>query len=161
MTVDTVDLVLVEALQKDGTEMVGTGTGDGLDRSNTLLCNRGRIVAEDELGSSTGEFGQTGDGEVLVVDRLVCDEIRLRLFYRGQNVGLAVVVTVCANTEVDFLIVGIGFVGRGQLENAVVRRMREEGGQQRTRDGQERERDERIYLRILRSLWDGAPNSES
>ena len=120
LSVDAKGLVLVESLEEDGTKVVGTGTGDGLDGSYALLGNGWGVGAEDKLGSSVCEFGKTGDGEVFVVDSLVCDEVCLCLFNGRKNVRLAVVVTVCANTEIDFFVVGVGLVGSGQLEDAVV-----------------------------------------
>lgn len=48
--------------------MVGTGAGNGLDASNAFIRDRGGVAAQDKTGSSRGEFWETGDGKILVVD---------------------------------------------------------------------------------------------
>lgn len=122
LTLDAEGLVLVETLEEDGTKVIGTGTGDGLDGSNTLFGDSWGVGAEDKLGSGTGKLGETSDGKVLVVNGLVGDEVGLSLLDGWKNIGLAVVVTVGTDTEVDLLVVGVGLVGSGQLEDAVVRK---------------------------------------
>lgn len=75
LPLDTEGLVLVESLKEDCAKVISTGTGDGLDRGHTLLGDSWRVGTENELGSCAGEFGKTGDIKILVIDRLVCDEI--------------------------------------------------------------------------------------
>lgn len=113
---------MVETLEEDGTQMVGTGTGDSLNRSNTLLGDGWRVGAEDELGGGASELGKTSDVEVFVIDGLVCDQVGLGFFDGREDVWLAVVITVCTNTEVDLLVVGVGLVGSGQLEDTALRK---------------------------------------
>lgn len=120
LSLDAEVLVLIETLEEDGAKMVGTGAGDGLDGGDAVLGDGGGVGTKDELGSSTGEFWQTSDVEVFMVDRLVGNEIGLRFLDRGKHVRLAIVVTVGTDAEVDLLGVRVGLVRGGQLENAVV-----------------------------------------
>ncbi|KAI3483211.1 hypothetical protein L1887_53991 [Cichorium endivia] len=67
-------LVLVESLEEDSTQMVGTGSRDGLNGSDALLGDRRRVGAEDELGGGICELGQTaraGDDESAERDPMV------------------------------------------------------------------------------------------
>lgn len=58
----------VVALEEGATDAEGTGTGDGLGDSDTVLSERSRVRAVGELESSLGELGDTGDASVLLVE---------------------------------------------------------------------------------------------
>lgn len=62
-----VTIELVETAQEQGSEMVCSGSGDGLSAGDAAGGNRGGVVAEDEFGSGRCEGWQTRDREVLVV----------------------------------------------------------------------------------------------
>jgi hypothetical protein len=46
----------------------GSGAGDGLEGDGAFLGDCGRVLAQDEFLRGRREVGETGDGEVLVVE---------------------------------------------------------------------------------------------
>lgn len=98
----------------------GTGTGDALSDDNAVLVDGGAVGAVGEEGGGLGEVGHTGDASVLLVEVLL-DDLLLGLADGGQDVGLSLVIAVCANTEVDLLGVRVLLEGLGDAENGVGR----------------------------------------
>ena len=98
----------------------GAGTGDALCNDNALLVDGGAVGAVGEESSGLGEVGDTGDASVLLVEVLL-DDLLLGLADRGQDVGLSLVIAVCANTKVDLLGVGVLLEGLSDAENGVGR----------------------------------------
>ena len=75
--------------------------------THSALLQRDAVRTVRELRRRLGELGETSDGEVLLV-RVLLDEELLRLLHRVQDVRLAVLVTVRADTEVDLARVLVG-----------------------------------------------------
>lgn len=82
-------------MEELSTNAQSTGTRDGLGDGKAV--EDGGVVAVGQLGGSGGELGDTGNAGVLLV-HLVVDDATLSLADRGQDVGLASIVTVGANT---------------------------------------------------------------
>ena len=57
-----------EFREKEAAQMDCSCARDGLHGVRALLRDGGRVGAEDELGSSSSEVGEAGDGEVFVVE---------------------------------------------------------------------------------------------
>ena len=91
---------------------------DSLIRTHQLLANHSALLTKGQLGGGGGEFGQTGNGQVLVVEVHFAD-LLLRLDHTGQHVRLALVIAVGAYAEVDLLRVGVRLVRLGDAENGV------------------------------------------
>ena len=68
--------------------------------THSALLQRDAVRTVRELRRRLGELGETSDREVLLV-RVLLDEELLRLLHRVQDVRLAVLVTVCADTKID------------------------------------------------------------
>lgn len=85
----------VESLEEGSTDPEGTSTRDGLGNDKTVEGRRVLAVGED--GGSLGEVGETGDAGVLLV-QLVGNDLVLGSTDRGEDVRLALVVTVSADT---------------------------------------------------------------
>jgi hypothetical protein len=125
----------VVALEEGTANAKGTGTRDGLGDGDAVLGEGSRVGAVGEGEGGLGEVGDTGDAGVLLVQRLV-DHLLLGLPHRGQDVGLALVVTVGADTcgrqlgwirdgawsrtQVDLLGVAVGLEGLGDTENGIL-----------------------------------------
>jgi hypothetical protein len=87
----------VVALEEGTADAESTGARDGLGDSDAVFGERGGVGAISELEGGLGEVGNTGDASVLLVE--VClDDLLLRLLHRGEHVGLALVIAVCADT---------------------------------------------------------------
>ena len=123
----------VEALEESSADSQGTSAGDGLGNGDAV---EGGILTVGKLGSESRQLGDTGDAGVLLV-HVVFHDLLLGVADRGQDVGLALVITVGANTcrvefvladdccgvdaelrrgertEVDLLAVGVGFPSFG------------------------------------------------
>lgn len=91
------DLLLarVPAVEELSTNAQGTGAGDGLGDGDAV--EHWGVVAVGELGGGGRELGDTSDAGVLLV-HLVVDDAPLSLADGGEDVGLAGVITVRANT---------------------------------------------------------------
>lgn len=102
---------------------------------HSLLLHWQRIFTEHEFLSGIGESGKTGDRKVLVVPvRFLqlagsLDETCVNLdswvgsqdthlLHDRKNPGLAIVVTVSANAEVDLFRVGVSDVSSGEGKDA-------------------------------------------
>lgn len=48
--------------------MIGTGAGNGLDTCNPFFRDRGGVITQDKTGSGGGEFWETSDRKIFVVD---------------------------------------------------------------------------------------------
>lgn len=95
-----VDLLVagVELGEEGSANSEGTSTRDGLCDGDAV--ESGGVRAVGELGSSGSELGDTGDAGVLLV-QLGVDDLALSLADRGENVGLASIVTVSTNAWVE------------------------------------------------------------
>ena len=98
----------------------GAGTGDALCDDNALLVNGSAVGAVGQESGGLGEVGNTGDASVFLVEVLL-DDLLLGLADGGQDVGLSLVVAVCANAEVDLLGVRVLLEGLSDAENGVGR----------------------------------------
>ena len=87
----------VEALEESTTDSEGTSTRDGLGDDDSALLKRCRVGTICEDGGGLGEVGYTSNASVFLV-KVLLDDSLLGLLHRGKDVGLALVVTVCANT---------------------------------------------------------------
>lgn len=98
----------------------GAGAGDALSDDNAALVDGSAVGTVGEERGGLGEVGDTGDASVLLVEVLL-DDLLLGLSDGGQHVGLALVITVGTDTEVDLLGVGILLEGLGDTENGIGR----------------------------------------
>lgn len=98
----------------------GAGAGDALSDDNAVLVDGGAVGAVGKESGSLGEVGDTSDACVFLVEVLLHDSL-LGLSDGGQNIRLALVIAVCANTEVDLLRVGVLLEGLSDAENGVGR----------------------------------------
>ncbi len=85
----------VEAGEEVGANAQSTGAGDGLGDGQAV--EGGRVLAVSELGGQGRKLGNTGDAGVLLVQLLVND-LLLGLADGGQDIRLALVITVSADT---------------------------------------------------------------
>jgi hypothetical protein len=108
------------ALEEGTAYPEGAGAGNALGDDNAVLVDGGAVGAVGEDGSGLGEVRHTGDAGVLLVEVLL-DDLLLGLADGGQDVGLSLVVTVGADTEVDLLGVGVLLEGLSDAENGVGR----------------------------------------
>ena len=81
----------------------GTSSGESLDGGDVLGSDPWAVPTEDDTLGALAEFSETVDGKVLLVERVISDDGSLGLAHDWENEGLAVVVTVCAHTQVDLL----------------------------------------------------------
>lgn len=105
-------------LEEGTTYPEGTGAGNALGDDDALVVDGGAVGAVGEEGGGLGEVGDTSDASVLLVEVLL-DDLLLGLSDGGQDVRLALVVTVGADTEVDLLGVGVLLEGLSDTENGV------------------------------------------
>lgn len=96
------------ALEEGGAEAEGARARNGLGDGD--LVEDGRVVAVGELGGGGREVGDAGDAGVLLV-QLALDDALLGLANGGEDKGLAGVIAVGTDTEVDLLGVGVGLEG--------------------------------------------------
>jgi hypothetical protein len=85
----------VEALKESGTNAQSASAGDGLSDGDTVKDRR--VGAVGQLSGKGRELGDTGDSGVLLV-QLGVDDLELGLANGGQNVWLALVISVGTNT---------------------------------------------------------------
>lgn len=85
----------VEAGEEVGANAEGASAGDGL--GDGQAAEGGRVLAVGELGGQGRELGNTGDAGVLLVQLLV-NNLLLGLTDGGQDIRLALVITVGTNT---------------------------------------------------------------
>lgn len=69
----------------------------------SFLSNSGAVLSEDELLSCSGEFRQTGDGKVFVVQSRILTEKFVCLLDNRKDPWLRVVVSVSSDAEIYFL----------------------------------------------------------
>lgn len=100
----------VKALKEGAADTKCTSAGDGLGDSNVVEDRGGGTVGKGCC--SLGEGGYTGNASVLLVEPFE-DETLLGGADRGEDIGLASVVAVGTNSEVDFIDEGVGFEGFG------------------------------------------------
>lgn len=102
--------VRVKALKEGAADTKCTSAGDGLGDSNVVEDWGGGTIGKG--CGSLGEGGYTGNASVLLVEPFE-DETLLGGTDRGEDIGLASVVAVGTNSEVDFIDEGVGFEGFG------------------------------------------------
>lgn len=61
----------VEPTQEQGSKMVGASSRDGLHARDSSIRDRRGVGPEDQLGSGRGEFGQSSNWQVLVVEFVI------------------------------------------------------------------------------------------
>ena len=88
----------------------GTSSGESLDGGDVLGSDPWAVPTEDDTLGALAEFSEAVDGKVLLVERVISDDGSLGLAHDWENEGLAVVVTVCAHTQVDLLWVLVSLV---------------------------------------------------
>jgi len=126
----------VVTLKEGATNPKRARTGDGLRHNNPALAEGSRFAAIGKREGSIGELGDTGDASILLV-HLCRDNIFLRLPYRGQHVGLALVIAVGTHTctwsatapwsagwetmltQIDLLGVAVGLEGFRDAQNGL------------------------------------------
>jgi hypothetical protein len=104
----------VESREEVGANAQRAGTGDALRDGDAALLHGSRLGAIGELGRSLGEARDAGDASVLMVGAGL-EQLLLGGSDRRQDVGLAGVIAVGADTQIDFLRVAVGLV---RLRNA-------------------------------------------
>lgn len=85
----------VVSLEEGTSDSQGSGSGNGLRDGNIVKDGALRTVREDSGG--LGESGDTSDSGVLLVESLLEDAL-LSSADRGQDVGLAGIITVCTDS---------------------------------------------------------------
>lgn len=98
----------VETLKEGTTDTKCTSTGDRLSDGDVIEDRGGGAVGKGRSGLGEGRY--TGDAGILFV-QLFGDETLLGSADGGEDVRLAGVVAVGADSEVDFFGEGIGFEG--------------------------------------------------
>lgn len=86
----------VVTLEEGATNAQSTGARDGLSDGDATFLERGRVRAVGKLESSGGELGDTGNASVLLVE-VRLNDLLLGVLDGRENVGLALVIAVCAN----------------------------------------------------------------
>lgn len=87
----------VVSLQESTADPQGTGSRDGLSDCDSAFLDWCRIGTVCEKSCSLGEFRDTGDACIFLVE-LLLDNLLLGGQNRGKDVRLSLVVAVCANT---------------------------------------------------------------
>jgi hypothetical protein len=105
-----------EALEEGTRNTQSTGSGDGLGDGDIVKDGAAITVGEDSGG--LGERGNTSDSGVLVV-KLLVEQALLGDANGRQNEGLARVVTVGADTEIDLGGESIGLESLSDTENSL------------------------------------------
>jgi hypothetical protein len=82
----------VELLEESTSNAEGTSAGDGLGDDQAVVLDGGGVGTVSELSGGGGEGRNTGDAGVLLVEA-GCDNLVLSGADRGQDVGLALVIT--------------------------------------------------------------------
>ncbi|MNP26957.1 hypothetical protein D3C76_1198410 [compost metagenome] len=98
----------------------GTGTARGLCGAGTFIADNRVAFAEQQLLSATTKFRDAVDAEV-VFGIFVFQQILLSFFNAGQYRGLAGLIFIDTNTQVDFSRAVIGTKQIGQAQNRVGR----------------------------------------
>lgn len=106
--------------QEFSTNSQSTSTRNGLGGGNPLLKQSRRISTISKLSSSNGKVGNTSNTSVLLVQVLLSNA-RLSFKNRGQHKGLASIVTVSTNTEVNLLFKSVLLKGLSNTENGIGR----------------------------------------
>ena len=88
----------VEPGQKGHTDPQCTSSRDGLGGSDSLFLDRCAILAICQLDRELGKVCQTSNGKVLLVCQCLVQSL-FGLNDRGQNVWLAVSITLCISTK--------------------------------------------------------------
>jgi hypothetical protein len=81
---------------------------------------RGAVCTVSQLDGGLGELGQTSNGEVLLVGLRRLDDV-FSLLHSVEHVGLAVLIAVGANTQINFAGILVGLEGLGNT--CVTRRL--------------------------------------
>jgi len=96
-----------------------TSAGEGLHASDVFVTNERAVEAEEDTLGALTELGETVDREVLLVEGHVSDDGGLSGADDGEDERLAVVVTVCSNTEVDLVRVLVILEAGGEAKDGV------------------------------------------
>lgn len=107
-----------KAAQKGGPDPQRTGTGYALDGGIQTIGHDVGALAQRQFDAALAKVRRTGDRGVLLVQVFGADAL-LGLTHARQHERLAVVVPVGADAQVDFLGVGVAFVGLGDAEDGV------------------------------------------
>jgi len=129
-------LGLGELGEEEGAEVDCARTTDGLEAGCSAFFNCQAVGAKNELLGCESELRKTGDGKVFVVevgvisDQCICLSSSLAWAYfgtgevylldHGQYPGLRIVVSVSANTQIDFLVELVPAVCCHQAEEGVL-----------------------------------------
>lgn len=109
--------------EEESTEVVGTGTSDGLHGTNAslgLFFALLTLESEHQIAGDAQEGHITLDGGIFMAEEVVVlDEGLLGLLDGGKGPGLAIVGSVDTNTQADLMRVGIGKVGTVQGEDLI------------------------------------------
>mmetsp|Transcript_3709 Transcript_3709/g.4242 ORF Transcript_3709/g.4242 Transcript_3709/m.4242 type:complete len:306 (+) Transcript_3709:430-1347(+) len=108
-----------ELLQELADDAEGASSGESLDGGDSGITNERAVPAEEDTLGALSELGKTVDGEVLLVEGAVGDDSGLSLAHDGEDVGLAVVVAVSADTEVNLIGVLVVLEANGQTEDGI------------------------------------------
>ena len=97
----------------------GTSSRQSLDGSDSNVTNPWAVEAEEDTLGSLAEFSQTINWQVLLIKSRVSHNLGFGLAHDGEDVGLAVVVAVSTNTEVDLLGVLVILEAGGKTKDMV------------------------------------------
>lgn len=112
--------VWVEAFEKCGADAESASSGDGLSDGNPVFFQWDRVWAVGEAQSSFGEAWNTRDAGILLV-HVRLDYLLLGLFNGWEDIRLALVISIRANTEIDLLWMAVGFESFCDSENGIGR----------------------------------------
>lgn len=102
----------VVALHEVSTDTQSTCAGDGLGDCYPVALDSLALGAVCEDCSGLGESWDTSDAGILLVE-IAGDDLLLGGLDGGQNIWLSLVITVCANTQVDLLFEAVRLEGLG------------------------------------------------
>jgi hypothetical protein len=121
-----VDLLFAreELGEESGTDTESTGTRDGLSDGDAV--QGGAVGAVGQLSGGGRELRNTSDAGVLLV-QLGLDDLLLSLTNGREHVGLASIVTVGTDTQVDLLVELVGLEGFSNTKNGIRRTLGDVG----------------------------------
>jgi hypothetical protein len=108
-----------EGSQKLSDDSEGTGSGKSLAGDYSSAGDVGVFPSELGATGTLSEICETIDWRILFVKSLICDDYCLSLADAGENVGLTVVVSVGADTEVALLGVLVSCEANSEAKNGI------------------------------------------
>jgi len=105
-----------EFLQESTNDIESTSTGESLSGDDTGIVDSGVIETEKNTTGTLGEVSKTINGQVLLVESVVRDNLLLNLADNGENERLAIVISVSTNTQVNLsgVLISLETSGKGK-----------------------------------------------